>query len=450
MNLELNEEYGAGFEGTPSLLYKYIKDTPGQRIQQFNTEMNQQKYKTYQEFEAQHKKMYPSHTTDQIKAAYKKYSEYFEMEEAYSESEMEYLLNKWRETGRIAYRRPNKKLISLNGGPNIPEKQALDKIKDFFDKQSKIDEAQNLVSKGIYTFDGKKIDGARSSKLFLQALDSDDFLHNLSWKEWSESNLKDTSSDSAKEQFIDRLAKQIKMFNKKIDLNTWLKGGNRSFTDTVDYIFKLDPNIKYAKASGLKEDTLQEAVQKIDVEELLDAAAKMRKEFPQLRKGQSIMITLHNMNPKLYSVAVDKADAFTVDAKIPDLINFLDPKYYAESANLDEATGTHSMGTVIITAPENTLHGKTANIFHKFPDGRINVQHRKSDKKGDVINLTLKKGEYKLDEAVDLETARKIKIVALATGSCDLEHIHEFVSLNPNMESIVTLKETYNKYIQSL
>jgi hypothetical protein len=33
----------------------------------------------YQEFEAQHKKMYPSHTTDQIKAAYKKYSEYIEV-----------------------------------------------------------------------------------------------------------------------------------------------------------------------------------------------------------------------------------------------------------------------------------------------------------------------------------------------------------------------------------
>jgi hypothetical protein len=265
MNLDLDEEYGAGFEGTPSLLYKYIQDTPGQSIKNFKKQMDttpdkkeveEAAYADYSKFAAQHKKMYPSHSEEQIKAAWTKYMSY------QKESEFE------------------------------------------------IDEAQNLVSKGIYTFDGKKIDGARSSKLFLQALDSDGFLHNLSWKEWSESNLKDTSSDSAKEQFIDRLAKQIKMFNKRIDLNTWLKGGNRSFTDTVNYIFKLDSNIKYAKASGLKEESLQ--------------------------------------------------------------------------------------------------------------------------------------------EAVDLETARKIKIVALATGSCDLERIHEFVSLNPNMESIVTLKETYNKYIQSL
>ena len=32
MNLELAEEYGAGFEGTKELLYKYLKDTPGQKI----------------------------------------------------------------------------------------------------------------------------------------------------------------------------------------------------------------------------------------------------------------------------------------------------------------------------------------------------------------------------------------------------------------------------------
>jgi hypothetical protein len=51
MNLELNEEYGAGFEGTPSLLYKYIKDTPGQRIQHFKKQMKQKTYQKESEFE---------------------------------------------------------------------------------------------------------------------------------------------------------------------------------------------------------------------------------------------------------------------------------------------------------------------------------------------------------------------------------------------------------------
>ena len=71
--------------------------------------------------------------------------------------------------------------------------------------QGSLQEAKTFVSKGIYTLDGKKIEGARSSKLFLQALDADGFLNDLSWKEWSESNLKDTSSDYAKKQFIERL-----------------------------------------------------------------------------------------------------------------------------------------------------------------------------------------------------------------------------------------------------
>jgi len=79
-----NEEYGAGFEGTDTLRKRYIKDTPGQTIQQFKTEMKQ--YNDYQEFATQHKKMYPSHTEVQIQAAYKKYSTYAKMDEASGDS----------------------------------------------------------------------------------------------------------------------------------------------------------------------------------------------------------------------------------------------------------------------------------------------------------------------------------------------------------------------------
>lgn len=65
-----------------------------------------------------------------------------------------------------------------------------------------------------------------------------------------------------------------------------------------------------------------------------------------------------------------------------------------EGVELEEAMG---MGTATITAPGNKLHGKQVSIFHKFDDGRLNVQYAKSDKKGDVLNLTLKKDQYKLD-----------------------------------------------------
>jgi hypothetical protein len=73
--------------------------------------------------------------------------------------------------------------------------------------------------------------------------------------------------------------------------------------------------------------------------------------------------------------------AFTEDTEIGDL-------------SLEEGYG---MGTATITAPGNKLHGKQVSIFHKFDDGRLNVQYAKSDKKGDVQNLTLQKDQYKLD-----------------------------------------------------
>jgi len=62
--------------------------------------------------------------------------------------------------------------------------------------------------------------------------------------------------------------------------------------------------------------------------------------------------------------------------------------------SLEEGYG---VGTATITAPGNKLHGKQVTIFHKFDDGRLNVQFANSSKKGDVTNLTLQKDQYKLD-----------------------------------------------------
>ena len=58
---------------------------------------------------------------------------------------------------------------------------------------------------------------------------------------------------------------------------------------------------------------------------------------------------------------------------------------------LDETT----QDKVTIHSPGHQLHGVTADVFHRHDDGRINVQVRKSSKKGDVLNLTLKKDQYK-------------------------------------------------------
>lgn len=57
---------------------------------------------------------------------------------------------------------------------------------------------------------------------------------------------------------------------------------------------------------------------------------------------------------------------------------------------------------VTIDSPGHKLHGKTARVFHKHSDGRVNVQVKHSSKKGDVSNLTLKPGQFKesMDESV--------------------------------------------------
>jgi hypothetical protein len=80
--------------------------------------------------------------------------------------------------------------------------------------------------------------------------------------------------------------------------------------------------------------------------------------------------------------------------------------------NLSEETieeASNDLGTAIIVSPGHKYHGKAVRVFHKFDDGRINVQYKKSDKRGDVINLTLNKGQYKLDESTIDEAKFDVK-----------------------------------------
>ena len=121
--------------------------------------------------------------------------------------------------------------------------------------ESKLNEAKEeklpLITKGIYTQDGKKVEGARSSKLSLGAVDKHGIVTDLTWKEWVALKVPDTSSAGTKKEFLNRLAKPIKQMAKTIELNTFLKK-LPSFEDAVNYIFKLDSSVKYSK-SGLKE-----------------------------------------------------------------------------------------------------------------------------------------------------------------------------------------------------
>lgn len=72
------------------------------------------------------------------------------------------------------------------------------------------------------------------------------------------------------------------------------------------------------------------------------------------------------------------------------------PDYYTKLDKcIPEETVNEADEHVTIHSPGHRYHGKKARVFHKHDDGRINVQIRHSQKKGDVNNLTLDKGQWK-------------------------------------------------------
>jgi len=299
------------------------------------------------------------------------------------------------------------------------------------------EEAKTFVSKGIYTLDGKKNDGARSSKLFLQALDADGFLHDLSWKEWSESDLEDTSSDSAKKQFIDRLTKQIKMFNKRIDLNTWLKGGNRSFIDTVNYIFKLDPNIKYSKAAGLKEDAVQEA---IDINNYM--ATSEKSQFGGYRPK-----VVNKSGKVLYLGQASYNTPFEAKDHAEDYL-----KQYAKGISEPRVPikGTYGL-------KEEKEHYDSWII--KPRDGGQQVKVKAPDETSAIeIALGRKPSQNEIDffnfhyiliqEKTNVATLRHMKIVELATKCTDSNLVEAFVEQQYKPQtSALEIKESFRSFV---
>ena len=105
MNSQLDEEYGAGFEGTKELLYKYLKDTPGQKIVKYMDKTNT------------------------------------ELEE----DMVDMLIQKFKDSGRVAVRYPKKRLVSVSGR-SMPEKDAIETMKRILDKEAGVKEAIEKIA----------------------------------------------------------------------------------------------------------------------------------------------------------------------------------------------------------------------------------------------------------------------------------------------------------------
>jgi len=107
------------------------------------------------------------------------------------------------------------------------------------------------VSKGIYTLQGKKINGERGAKLMLDILNSDDTLTPQTWLQWKKSSLKSTVSSATEDTVIKSLVKTIKFgnFGKQVAFNTQMRTLGKTFETRVDLAIKF--GAKWPK-TGLK------------------------------------------------------------------------------------------------------------------------------------------------------------------------------------------------------
>jgi hypothetical protein len=138
---------------------------------------------------------------------------------------------------------------------------------------------------------------------------------------------------------------------------------------------------------GSKDFTLDQLVKLKEAIDLEEAEIKSDKEFIEYSK--QVLKAAHG----------DKYDDEKAMKTAQGILDKSDGDYGAAVGMLTSglSEGTMGMGTATITAPGNKLHGKQVRIFHKFADGRLNVQYVNSNKKGDLWNMTLTKDQYKLD-----------------------------------------------------
>lgn len=125
-------------------------------------------------------------------------------------------------------------------------------FREFLTELNENFDSENVVSKGIFTKEGKKIQGSRSGYLVLMEKDSNNFLKELTWKQFKASSATFDSSAAVQDKFVTALLKTITQFNKQVDYNSWSKraGLKASFEEKVDMLLSL--GAKSISKNGLK------------------------------------------------------------------------------------------------------------------------------------------------------------------------------------------------------
>ena len=106
-----------------------------------------------------------------------------------------------------------------------------------FLNESKINEASGEY-KVLMTMDGRKVQGARSSKITFSSVDSEDSVTDLTFKQFKASKLPYKSQPSVEKKVVAGLANKLTSFGKKVDFNKFTKN-NEDFMDQIEELIKM-------------------------------------------------------------------------------------------------------------------------------------------------------------------------------------------------------------------
>jgi len=106
-----------------------------------------------------------------------------------------------------------------------------------FLSESKINEEAGEY-KILMTMDGRKSQGARSSKITFSSVDSEDFVTDLTFKQFKASKLPYKSQPSVEKKVVAGLASKLTSFGKKVDFNKFVRS-NEDFMDQIEELIKM-------------------------------------------------------------------------------------------------------------------------------------------------------------------------------------------------------------------
>lgn len=398
MNSELGEEYGAGFEGTNGLLYKYLKDTPGQKIVKHMNTKNTELEEIAPQLD---EKIY----ADDYKIS---------SEKSQFGGYRPHLINK--RTGKTMY---------LGAASYKTPKEAEKHAKSYLDQYASGVSEPRVPVTGTYVKEGKM-----DASVDLEEADDFRTMKDDSLKQWLSKN---DTDDSVSPVF----GAQILAAKKEA------KRRGISFTEGVAYgILKNSLNklgFKEAPLRGFKD------LPKEDIYTLYGIPMRAGKWadvwFASLEDMYAIIndeeVTMFdhmgNALKRLGQLGVQRESALEEGTQITaaQVEKYITTQDFEALADLSK----HMSKDEYKTWSANGFEGRTYELLMKT---------RKYRKSLEEVGI-----QQKEETQISTSILRTMKIVSLATGCKSADALYEYALTSPTYSSIVELKENFNIYIQN-